>query len=128
MKKSLILASAVALLAATAPARTWTSADGSKTFDGELRSYNATTGTVTVLVNGRVMTFTQDKLSAGDIAYLENWEKEKNALSPAEMAAESVVGQKVTKAKLHRLDGKRYRRAELDKAPEYYILYYSASW
>jgi hypothetical protein len=62
---------------ATAQARTWTSADGTKTFEGELRSYDAASGKVAVtLLNGREMTFNQDKLSEADIAFVkENGKK-----------------------------------------------------
>lgn len=53
-------------------ARTWTSADGTKTFEGEFLSYDPATGAVGVtLTGGKVMKFSQDKLSAEDIAYLK---------------------------------------------------------
>jgi len=69
---SLILAAVTSLLLVTAQARTWTSTDGSKTFEAELKSYDATTGKVTVtLPNGRLMSFFQDKLSEADITYLK---------------------------------------------------------
>ena len=70
---SLILAAVTSLLlAGGAHARTWTSADGSKTFEGELQSYDATSGKVSVtLANGKRMKFTRDKLSAEDIAWLK---------------------------------------------------------
>ncbi|MEN9018991.1 MAG: hypothetical protein GWQ05_03450 [Verrucomicrobiaceae bacterium] len=69
---SLILAAVTSLLLVTAQARTWTSTDGSKTFEAELKSYDATTGKVTVtLPNGRPMSFFQDKLSEADITYLK---------------------------------------------------------
>lgn len=68
----LILAAVTGLLLAGAHARTWTSADGSKTFKGELKSYNAASGEVSVtLANGRRMNFSQDKLSADDITWLK---------------------------------------------------------
>ena len=55
-----------------AEGRTWTSADGSQTFEGELHSYDAASGKVSVsLPNGKRMTFLQDKLSAEDIAWLK---------------------------------------------------------
>jgi hypothetical protein len=57
---------------AAAHARTWTNADGTKTFEGELRSYDAATGTVEVtLANGKQMSFNQDKLSEADIAFVK---------------------------------------------------------
>ncbi len=53
-------------------ARTWTSSDGAKTFDGELQTYDPGTGVVIVkLTDGKEMKFIQDKLSAADIAFLK---------------------------------------------------------
>ena len=70
--RRLLLAAVAGLLFTGAQARTWTSADGTKTFEGELKSYDAEKETVTVtLPNGRTMHFTQDKLSEADIAYLK---------------------------------------------------------
>ncbi|MDC0322470.1 sialate O-acetylesterase, partial [Verrucomicrobiales bacterium] len=52
-------------------ARTWKSAEGSKTFEGELKSYNESTGEVVVVRNGKDMTFKQDVLSGEDIEWLK---------------------------------------------------------
>ena len=60
-----------ASLLITVNARTWTSSDGSKTFEGDLKSYDTASGTVSVLVGGRVLKFTQDKLSEADIEWLK---------------------------------------------------------
>lgn len=109
-------------------ARTWTSADGTKTFEGTLKSYDAETQSVTVLINGNAMTFSTDKLSQEDITFLEEQKDAEPEAAPAEKASESVIGAKVAGAKLHRLNGKRFKKAELEKAPEFYLLYYSASW
>ena len=128
MKKSLLALALSFLLIASSGARTWTSSDGSRTFEGEVRSYDANTRTVSVLASGRMLTFTAEKLSEDDIAYVKEWEVAQNAPDPSETLASSVVGKAVLKAKLHRLDGKRFKNAEMEKAPEYYILYYSASW
>jgi len=55
-----------------AQARTWTSADGSRTFEGEFKAYDEAAGMVTVrLANGQTLTFAQDKLSEDDIAFLK---------------------------------------------------------
>jgi len=68
-------------------ARTWTSADGSRTFEGDLISYDASSQTVTVkLANGRSLSFTQDKLSDGDIAFL----KEMGSKAGGSAAAQEV--------------------------------------
>lgn len=75
LANGLRLAAISILLFNGAHARTWTSADGTKTFEGEFNSYDAEKGLVTVaLANGRSMVFTQDKLSARDIDYLRDIE------------------------------------------------------
>lgn len=125
-KTSLILLAVSFLLLSGLHARTWTSADGTKTFEGTLRSYAKETGIVTVIVNGRPLSFEKSMLSEEDIKFLD--EEMAAQVNPAEEAAKTVVGAKVTGTKLHRIDGKRFKNAELDKAPDYYILYYSASW
>ena len=74
MKKAylLFLALGLCFLYPTADGRKWTSADGSKTFEGELKSYDATTGMVEVTkTNGRSMKFNQTVLSADDIEFLK---------------------------------------------------------
>ena len=75
MKMKLILCSLVLAAGVIFPAavgRTWTSSDGSKTFEGELQSYDSATGKVTViLANRKRLSFAQDKLSAEDIAWLK---------------------------------------------------------
>ncbi|MGC6427770.1 MAG: sialate O-acetylesterase [Akkermansiaceae bacterium] len=71
MKTILFLIFTAGICLAPAQARIWTSADGEKTFEGELQSYDAATGKVTVILpNRKRMTFKQDKLSADDIAWL----------------------------------------------------------
>jgi len=40
----------------------------------------------------------------------------------------SVVGEQLEKTRLHRLDGRRYRRVEMEKEPDFFLFYYSASW
>jgi hypothetical protein len=55
-----------------AAARTWTSANGSKTFEGELTNYDATSGQVTVsMAGGKSITFAQAILSEEDITFLK---------------------------------------------------------
>ena len=79
----LAAAACMALLGATAGARTWTSSDGTKTFEGELRGYDEATGKVTVDMNGRVVTFNQTLLSDADIAFAkENGAKLSPPASP----------------------------------------------
>lgn len=51
-------------------ARTWVSADGTKTFEGEFKSYDRASGKVFVDVNGETLTFAKELLSEADIAWL----------------------------------------------------------
>ncbi len=53
-------------------ARTWTSSDGKSSFEGDLISYNATTGEVTVNRGGKPLTFKQELLSGADITFLKS--------------------------------------------------------
>ena len=116
------------LSASFAQARTWTSADGSQTFEGDLRRYNAATEMVTVVVDGSPITFPTLRLSEGDLAFLKEHEENLSKSDPTEASEERLVETQVRKAKLHRFDGKRFRRAELEEPPEYYFFYFSASW
>ncbi len=68
----LLLAAISSLLLTESSARKWTSADGTKNFEGELLSYDPDSGAVGVtLASGKPMKFTQDKLSEADIAFLK---------------------------------------------------------
>ncbi|MDF1741077.1 MAG: hypothetical protein P1U86_18080 [Verrucomicrobiales bacterium] len=125
MKASLIAIAILSLALSGADARTWTSADGSKTFEGDLRAYDENSGIVTVIINGRAVEFPKSRLSAEDITFLNESAMPEAAVGPD---TETEIGAKVAKAKLQRLEGKRYKKAELEKNPKYYILYYSASW
>lgn len=60
------------VLLTAANGRTWTSADGTKTFEAKLKSYKAEKGEVVVTFrNGRTMRFSQTTLSKEDIEYLK---------------------------------------------------------
>jgi S1-C subfamily serine protease len=67
-----LLTAITSLFLASVSARTWTSADGKKTFQGDLISYNAESGDVTVNRDGKRFTFKQQILSAPDIAFLKS--------------------------------------------------------
>ena len=107
------------ILGAGAQARTWTSSDGSKTFEGELKSYDAASGTVTVAqAGGKFMKFQQDKLSAADIAFLKE-----NGKPPATASAagkSGIVKGGIDPSKLlERADGKP---ADMSKPVQVFIL------
>lgn len=103
-------------------ARTWTSADGTKTFEGELTSYNAETGDVGVtLANGKKMNFKQTVLSEADIAFLK--EKGTVAAEPKTSdAAPSNSGKGIAKeitGEFPKPDGKP---ADMTKPVQVFIL------
>ena len=70
----IFLAALAILTISPTSARTWTSADGKSTFEGDLIAYSADTGEVTVDRGGKRITFKQQTLSASDIAFLKNGE------------------------------------------------------
>ena len=71
---NMLLAVVMGLLLTDAQSKTWTSADGAKTFEGELKSYDAEKGLVTVtLANGKPMNFSDKILAPGDIAYIKEY-------------------------------------------------------
>ena len=139
MKKSFLLLAATALAVLPLSARTWTSSDGSKTFEGDLKTYDAAGAKVTVnLANGTTMTFPEDKLSAADRQWLKEQAQkpaESTGSSPTAAAtgdvaaqlAQQKIGSKLGKV-LSKIEGKKYKDYKLEKAPEYYIVYFSASW
>ena len=67
----LILAAITSLLLTGTHARTWTSADGKSSFEGELIEYDEDAGQVTLERDGTKVTFKRELLSAADIAFLD---------------------------------------------------------
>lgn len=125
----------LALCAFPLSARTWTSSDGVKTFEGSFKGYDAATQTVSVMRGHKKLSFTMDKLSEADRKWVEveaarlaELEVLANAPSVDEQLEQQEVGKNLGSGVLERLDGKRFAKAELEKAPEYYLLYFSASW
>ncbi len=83
-------AAAMLLLVTGVQARTWTNADGSKTFEAELKSYDPATGAVEVTwPNGSAMKFNQEKLSAADIGFLK--EQTKTAAFATHKATQGIM-------------------------------------
>ena len=139
-----------ALAGTPALARTWTSADGTKTFEGDFRSFDAASGkelwnfayttdyvdsfgfdngprAAPTIAVGKVIVHGADGMvhaidlktgaasgaaAGGDVA--------------GKLAAQKI-GSKLAKT-LVKLSGRSYKRYQLEKAPEYYIAYFSASW
>ena len=127
MKKTILLLGALAL-AAVSQARTWTSADGSKTFEADYVS--STADSVTILRKGRKVTFKLSFFSEEDNTWVKA-EAKKAAMADADKAAaaafaESDFGKALSKMQV--FDGKKYCDHELEAAPKLFLLYFSASW
>ncbi len=104
-------------------ARTWTSTDGSKTFEAELTTYHAGTGEVGVtLPNGKRMVFDQKLLSEADIAFVKengpNLEAPANT-QPTSVSSSSGSGTKSVPDELPAPDGKE---ADTRKPVKVFIL------
>lgn len=133
--KKLILTLALAALCGSsiAESRKWTSADdASKTFEGEMTAVKGDSVTIKKKAGGTV-TVPLSKLSQDDKDYVASQEKAKaDAASVAENAgklkttevAKAVIGNTV------KLDGKKLKKVDIfaEKAPEYYLVYWGASW
>lgn len=129
MKTKLLLALTAASLAVPVHARTWTSADGSKTFDGEY--VTSTDTTVTVTIRGHQRTFKLDLLSADDKKWIttekQRLEKETKQTPAQGSLSDQKIGQKLI-GNTVRLVKSTFVRQDTQKVPDYYLLYFSASW
>ena len=137
MKKTICFLLGTAILSlGTMTARTWTSADGTKTFKGELKSYNEETGVVKVVKGFREISFTVDKLSKADQEWLKTQTSKGKAEAEAKKKAEEAasklddqkIGSKIKEGVLSKLEGDAFVDYKMSTAPEYYVVYYSGSW
>ncbi len=99
-------------------ARTWTSANGSNSFEGELIAYDAASGKVTVNRGGREMTFKQDLLSAADIEYLKTEGVKLKPAAPAATPSSALRGKALPET-LPDPDGKE---ADMSKPVQVFIM------
>jgi hypothetical protein len=128
MKKPIISAIIATVMVSSLQARTWTSAEGSKTFKGDYVSHTAEYVTVTKGFNK--VRFKIAMLSEDDKKWLD--EKKAEALNSQKLKAVEEVGFGALGDKLKgnivKLTDKKYANFELQQAPEYYIIYFTASW
>lgn len=127
---ALLLAMATGALAEI---RTWTSADdASKTFEGELVS--AAKGSITIKrKDGKSLTVPEIKLSQADRDFVAAGQEKLAAAEKSKGAAAklktSPMGAGLS-GKVVKLEGKSLKKHDIfaTKAPEYYLLYWGASW
>jgi hypothetical protein len=128
MKKTVLLTLTSMMLSGWAGARTWTSADGTKTFEGDFVSCDDKT--VTVNRGLRPMTFKLELLSDKDQEWAKAEAERKAAAENNQEAAAEFAKSDLGKAlkKLQKLDGDSFDDHELEGAPQFFLLYYTASW
>ena len=107
------------------PARTWTSADGSKTFEGTFQSYDEARKQVTVTLHtGKSVTFSINKLSQEDRKFLV--QEAGTSGTTAREFAQSDLGKAL--ANMQILADSAFTPHRFESVPDFFILYYSASW
>lgn len=118
LRLSFVTAILYTMLLSGAQARTWKSADGTKTFEGELKAYNEPDGLVVVILrNGSKMTFKQEVLSGEDIEWLKTEGSKLAAKTPSGGSSSEISG-KLPEV-LPAPDGKE---ADMSKPVQVYIL------
>ncbi len=121
---------ALSLLPLHLSARTWTSSDESKTFTGEFKKFDSVSKLVTITRrNGRPIAFSIDKLSEADQKWIiEVGAIENKGSGNLEKKLEAQPIAKNIYQSLTQLNEGKLAKAEFKFAPEYYLLYFSASW
>ncbi len=111
-------------------ARSWTSADGTKTAYGKFKSYDEDTGIVTIDDGAGKLLFDIDQLSVANRKWLEKQALKGKAEAVAifEELDKQVIGSKIKKGVLSKLEGDHFFDFTMSNAPDYYVVYYSASW
>ncbi len=128
MKKTILMTIASLALVSSGLARTWTSSDGSKTFEGNFVSCDG--ASVTVKRGIKELSFKLTLLSEDD----QKWAKAEGAKVAAtaenKKAAEEFSQTKFGRAfkKLQKFEGTKFVSHELEEAPKFFLLYFSASW
>lgn len=100
-------------------ARTWTSADDSKQLEGEFKYFDTEKGEVAIEVKGELVKFDLDKLSQDDQDFVKAQGEEARTIDVAGL---------LSKAKVHQLGDGKFKEVPFEAKPDYYLVYFSASW
>ena len=109
-------------------ARTWTSSNGVTTFEGEYVS--STTRSLIFIQKGKKETIRISRLSQADKSWIDQ-ERRKDAAPPKRVSYRSLRDQKVGKKLINqtfRVKNNQFVTENIRKVPQYYYLYFSASW
>ena len=124
----LLIALATAIMANPLQARTWTSSNGVTTFVGEYVS--STKKSLVFLHKGKKETIRLSRLSEADQAWIAK--ENQRDLAPHKKVSyrslrEQIVGKKLINHTFRAKDG-RFVSENIRKVPQYYFLYFAASW
>ena len=110
--------------------RAWTSDEGTKTIYGKFKSYDKDTGVVIIIEGSRKLSLNIDHLSEANREWLEKQALEGKAevADILEELDKQVIGCKIKKGVLSKLEGDHFFDFTMSHAPDYYVVYYSASW
>ncbi|MGJ8657727.1 MAG: TlpA family protein disulfide reductase [Akkermansiaceae bacterium] len=125
-----IITSIILTTASISSARTWTSSDGGKTFDGDYVKQDSTS--VTVKRGYKTLTFKIDILSEADQQWLQETATAEETAAAQKAATEKAnalgsLGETIA-PELKILSGTRFKKHELESTPQYYFIYFGASW
>ena len=124
MKITPTLLLAAVMVTGSLQARTWTSAEGGKTFKGEYISH--TDEFVTVYRGFKKVRFKLSLLSEADRVWLRE-KKQAGEEKVPEVVAAGKIAEKLT-GNMVKLTGDKYEDYVAVTQPEYYIIYFTASW
>ncbi|MCB1224584.1 MAG: hypothetical protein KDK99_02125 [Verrucomicrobiales bacterium] len=117
-------------LTSGAQARTWTSADGARTMEADLLSVSENQVRLRLATGGE-NSFDLGLFSEADRQFATDWQAQRRQASPAasdDAAPQGDLTRELT-GKLVKWTGRRFTRyAPEGEMPQYYILYFAASW
>lgn len=124
----IILTIAVISFASSVHARTWTSSNGVTTFEAEYVS--STERSLVFIHKGKKETIRISRLSEADKKWIEQ-EQQRDTAPRKKIIYRSLKDQKVGKKLINqtfRLKNNQFVTENIRQVPQYYYLYFSASW
>ncbi|GEM_PF-6640190 len=119
---------AALIMASVTQARTWTSSNNVTTFEAEYVS--STERSLVFIHRGKKETIRISRLCAADQTWIAK-ERQRDANPPKKISYQSLRKQKVGKKLINqtfRVKNKQFVTENIRKVPQYYLLYFAASW
>ncbi len=110
-------------------ARVWTSADGGQKFKADFKLYEPKLDAVQLVKGGQLVVYELKKFSEEDRDWVVREHKnQKKVLAREQAFKNQKVGQTLKTGVLKKFDGEKFKDYTLEKMPEYYFVYFGASW